>query len=255
MLHDFSQDLFDVVIQAGQSNSEGTGYGDAPDPYTVSDDVWYLQNNMVIERAAETVHQNVIRGNFALSFARRYIAAGCLSPGRKLLIVRAAVGGTGFTDGQWGLSDPLFLRMMRMTRTALSLNPGNIPVALLWHQGETDAVNQAGYEIHRANLSALIGAVRDAFGGPGLPFVAMEFVPHWIRMNADLCRPILQAMRDVCLSAGHAAFLGSEGLASNDQTFGGGDAIHFSREALYQMGERYFDAYASLRDQTKPISM
>lgn len=38
-------------------------------------------------------------GDFSLSFAKKYVESGMLKEGRKLLIVRTAVGGTGFKRG------------------------------------------------------------------------------------------------------------------------------------------------------------
>ena len=33
MLHDFTKDKFDIIIQAGQSNAEGAGLGSVEEPY------------------------------------------------------------------------------------------------------------------------------------------------------------------------------------------------------------------------------
>ena len=33
MLHDFTQDKFDIIIQAGQSNSQGYGFGPTDDTW------------------------------------------------------------------------------------------------------------------------------------------------------------------------------------------------------------------------------
>ncbi len=109
MLKNFSDESFDIIIQAGQSNSDGTGYGNAENPFVPNDDVWYLNSNFTITQACELAEGNLIRSNFSLSFARKYIKNGLLKNGRKLLIIRAAVGGTGFRDKRWGLSDDLFL--------------------------------------------------------------------------------------------------------------------------------------------------
>lgn len=37
MLKDFSEEKFDIIIQAGQSNSEGYGFGKVEGPYEPSD--------------------------------------------------------------------------------------------------------------------------------------------------------------------------------------------------------------------------
>ena len=43
MLKDFTKEKFDIIIQAGQSNAEGYGFGPASEPYTPCDKVYYLK--------------------------------------------------------------------------------------------------------------------------------------------------------------------------------------------------------------------
>ena len=70
MLHDFTQDRFDIVIQAGQSNAEGAGFGPVAEPYTSDERVWYLNQNGTLTLAAEETWGNDVRSNFGLPFAR-----------------------------------------------------------------------------------------------------------------------------------------------------------------------------------------
>jgi len=254
MLKDFTKEKFDIIIQAGQSNSEGYGFGPTDDPYQPNDKVWYLHNNMTFSIATEKVINNGIQSNFGLSFANEYISSGRLTEDRKLLIIRAAVGGTGFLDKRWGTSDDLYLKMLEMIDTALSLNPKNRLVAFLWHQGEQDVVNNASYEQHYGNLSTLINGVRSVFSAPALPFIAGDFVPQWKAESeyAEKCGAIEQAIRDVCKELSHIGFVESEGLISNKQ---GGfehplgwrhDMVHFSRQSLYEFGKRYFNKFCEI---------
>lgn len=245
MLRDFSKEEFDIIIQAGQSNSEGTGYGPAETPYERNDDTYYLNPDFSISQASELVEGNRIRGDFSLSFATAYRKAGLLREGRKLLIVRAAVGGTGFSDRRWGPEDDLFIRMMALTRTALALHPGNRPVALLWHQGETDSTLSAGYDRYYAALTNLVRLTREAFG-QDLPFIAGDFVEHWRRTTGDDFLPIQRALRAVCRDLDRAAFVETDGLLSNAQKLGGDDTIHFCRDALGELGNRYFKLYSAI---------
>ncbi len=246
MLKDFSKEQFDIVLQAGQSNSEGSGIGNALKPFQPSEDIWYLNNDFTISKAQELVSGNNIVGNFSLSFAGEYANKGVLDKGRKLLIIRAAVGGTGFLDKRWGMQDDLFLRMMEMIKTALVLNSQNRLVTFLWHQGETDAILKADYKTHYKNLSALINSVRYTFDCDKLPFLAADFVKQWKNDNYELCEPVVNAMQDICGSIGNAQFIDSEGLQSNDQKLGNGDTIHFCRESLNQLGSLYFNAFCKI---------
>jgi hypothetical protein len=246
MIKDFGKEAFDIVIQAGQSNAEGCGKGAADEPFTPSGDILYLDSGFMIFPACERIWANDIVGDFSLAFCSRYIADGRLGAGRKLLVVRAAVGGTGFLDGRWNPGDDLFLQMMEMTKTAVELNRQNRIVAFLWHQGENDATLGAGREAHLGRLTTLVGMVRDAFGCSRAPFVAADFVGHWKNDNIGICAPVVDAMRDVCARLENARFVETGGLQSNDQRIGDGDTIHFCRDALNKLGERYSSAFADL---------
>ena len=194
---------------------------------------------------------NHIISNYSLSFARQYLLDGCLEEGRKLLILRCAVGGTGFLDNRWGMTDDLYLQMMEMIRTALSLNLENRLVAFLWHQGETDAIFQASHDLHYRNLSILLNSVRDTFHVPNLPFVAGDFVQHWKNDNIGICTPVVAAIRDVCTDLPFCGFVETDGLLSNTQEPYWkpeeiDDSIHFSRQALYTLGLRYYRCFEEI---------
>lgn len=242
----FKKTGFDIIIQAGQSNSEGCGVGSVAEPFVPNDDIWYLNNDLKIKQAAESGKKREPVGNFSLSFAAAYIKKGLLQPGRKVLILRTAVGGTGFLDNRWGMKDDLFLKMMEMIDTALKLNPDNKLVALLWHQGETDAILNASEQGHFENLSGLVTAVRSTFNCGDLPFIAGDFVQHWKMDNLAVCAPVIAAIKRVCQSAGHARFVETADLQSNDQNSGNKDTIHFCRQAVYELGERYFEAFCNI---------
>ena len=250
MMKDFSKEAFDILIQAGQSNSDGTAFGNVCNPYQPDNRVWYYLGDGTFQLAQERVANNAIQSNFSLSFAQKYIESGMLAEGRKLLILRTAVGGTGFSDNRWKSTDDLYLRMMEMIRDVLALNPENRLVALLWHQGETDAIHEATYDYYRDHITELISNVRNTYDAPTLPFIAGDFVQDWKRKNEALCAPVISALRDVCAND-LGAFVESDGLDSNREDgyphpFGWVDDIHFCRRAMYELGERYFAAYASI---------
>ena len=164
------------------------------------------------------------------------------------VICGSAVGGTGFLDKRWGMTDDLYLQMMEMTRTALALNPQNRLCAFLWHQGETDAIFNASYDTHYTNLTTLINSVRGTFAVPELPVIAGDFVADWKSKNEEICKPVLEAIRAVCCDLKPAAFVETADLKSNGQenTREFYDDIHFSRDSCYILGDRYFEAYTAL---------
>jgi len=269
-------DVYDIIIQAGQSNSQGCGLGETAEEYTDREEVLYFTPEFTVEIAREDVYEWGKQNNFSLAFAREYVKAD-LKRGRKLLILRAAVGGTGFSDKRWGPEDDLYLRMMEMIRRALwqmtknltssphstlhaphsditsqfsalnsQFNMGSRLIALLWHQGETDAVNGMSKELYYENLKWLVESVRNGFGCPKLPFIAGDFVSEWKNKNIKACEPIIAATRELCQNIGNAAFVETAGLKSNNEDHGNGDDIHFSRDALNILGKRYFEAYKTM---------
>ena len=232
---------FDIIVQAGQSNAEGCGLGPAAEPYVPSEQILYMNKDLSISVAAEREIDGKLWSDFSLFFAREYVRSGKLAPSRKVLILRTAVGGTGFSDKRWGMTDDLFLKMVEMIRHAKTLHEDSRFVAFLWHQGETDAILNATYETHYKNLSGLIDAVRAETGVENLPFVAGDFVQHWKKQNLAICEPVVTAIRHVCRDKG-GQFVETEDLASNDQSVGNGDVIHFSTASLETLGKRYFEA-------------
>lgn len=251
MLKDFSKMPFDILIQAGQSNAEGYGFGSTEKPWEPNERVWYLNENYTISLAVESVTGNDTRTNFSLAFARRYLENDLLAEGRSLLILRTAVGGTCFSDNFWKPTGKGYLNMINMTKTALDLNKENRLVALLWHQGENDVVSKASYDMHYNNLMTLVKGVRNTFSVPELPFVAGDFVQQWVQNNKADCIPVVDAIRAVCRDCGHAAFVETDGLLSNAQfskhhPFGWDDSVHFCRSAIYGLGERYFQAFTDI---------
>lgn len=254
---------FDIIIQAGQSNAEGMGLGETENGYVPNDKVYYLTAERKVEHTPERVivefadapfsiniaeerkSDNTPIGDFSLFFARKYIESGLLKNGRKLLIVRAAIGGTGFKKGNWGINDLLYKKMIEMTDYALSLNKNNRIVAFLWHQGEHDAFEGNEPNVFEQQLFTLVTSVRERYGK--MPFVAGDFVPEWKQKNLAICEPIVEKIQKVVKDIGNGAFVNTSDLLSNNEKIGNEDDIHFCRASLLTLGERYFCEFIKLK--------
>lgn len=253
---------FDVFIQAGQSNAEGSGIGDVRSPYEPEKricfleaektvittdtglDIQYADKPFVIQPADYHGADRSV-GDFSLSFSKAYIAAGLLAEDRGILIVRAGVGGTGFQKHHWGIDEILYNKMIAMVDYALSLNSENRLMGLLWHQGEHDAFEGNTRGRYHEQLTALIESVKIRYHCPALPFACAGFTQDWTEKNKSICEPILSALRRTAKEQ-NGAFVETDGLLSNDQMTGNGDDIHFCRQALHTLGLRYLDAYMCL---------
>ena len=262
---------YDIIILAGQSNAEGCGKGEVANPSVPSEQILWMTDDAKLTYTDEDgVHKidKVVPptattvtvaeepevdgwkiGKFILPFAARY-AEQCLEPGRKVLIVNAAVGGTGFARKEWGIGTPLYERLVRLTGEALNKNPGSRIVAFLWHQGEHDAFENADwdperrYQFYKTNLTRMLDDYFARFGK--MPFVAAGFCDEWYLENKVACDAVLTVLRECCAAYG-GGFVETAGLQSNHQKVGVDDVIHFCREAQYKLADLYFEKFLQLR--------
>ncbi len=253
---------FDIIIQAGQSNSEGCGLGPVEKEYIPTDKVWlldapkrvtalpdrmdivYFDEPPVLKIADEEVGENGKIGNFGLTFAEEYIKAGLLQEGRAVLIIRAGIGGTGFWRKEWGLGSQIYNKLVELVDHALALDEENRVVALLWHQGEHDSAAGNPPDSFAASLKEQMLDTRARYGN--MPIVAGDFVNDWKSKNLELCEPIITKIKQVLVECGRGAFVETADLLSNDQKTGNGDDIHFCRQSQHILGRRYFEAFKNL---------
>ena len=258
---------YDIIIEGGQSNAQGYGRGEVTKEYTPDEDIFYLIQDFTVEEgisngiwklildydnkplhidvADERKDDNGKIGDFALTFAKEYKNSGFLKQGRKILIIRAAVGGTGFMKKYWGPCDEVYLKMLEMIDYALSLSPQNRIVGFLWHQGEHDAFEGNLPDTFEIQLKTMIDSVKERYDVPSLPFVCGDFVREWKNENIEICAPIVEKIKSVTASVG-GAFVETSDLLSNNEKTGNGDVIHFCRESLHILGKRYFEAYKNI---------
>lgn len=258
-------DKYDIIIQAGQSNAEGFGIGPDRAEYVANPNVLYLEAEKTvtplpvsvavefadtpyqIQEADYRMGEQGKIGDFALSFANEYVKNGYLEEGRKLLIVRAAVGGTGYKTGQWGEGNILEEKMFELTDYALGLNPGNRVVAFLWHQGETEVLAQNEPERFGEQFKRTLQRVRAAYG-KDFPILAGEFTEKFVEKYPEYSAKILSVLKDTVNGMENAATVGTKWLFSNEDAVKNGDFYHFSREALRFLGARYFYVFEQLRE-------
>ena len=144
----------------------------------------YFHKPFPISVAKEREIDGNVYGDLALTFAEKYVESGFLKENRAVLIVRGAIGGTGFQKRHWGLQDKVYLKMLEMVEYALSLNPENKVVAFLWHQGEHDAFEGNAPENYKKQLTALLKDLRKRYGN--IPFLAGDFANELKSKNIEI---------------------------------------------------------------------
>ena len=190
-------------------------------------------------------------GNLSLVFAKKYLNNGLLDDGRKLLIIHSAVGGTGFAKKQWGIGNVLYERLIDMTKTALELNVENRIVAILWHQGEHDAFENADMkfedrsDFYSSSISAMFKDYFERFSLKNIPIIAGGFCDEWYLKNKEACDAVIDGTKRF-LKTVDGGFVESAGLLSNNQKIHNYDDIHFCRESLYILGEKYYTEFEAI---------
>ena len=272
----FNKVIFDIIVVAGQSNAEGNGLCFDKDKRVVFDDQYEMidSNPCFIEPNTET-HELIctfpvvtkIRklqerevddkffSDFSIAFAQDYLEKGYLKNGHKLLIVKAAVGGSGFTRKQQGVENVLYKRLVAMVDEALKLNKENKIVAFLWHQGEHDAFENIGrskkyvYSFYKKSFLKQTVAFLNLFKKFNFPVITGGFCHSWRNLKENLinCKMVEKALIESCKEIGYASFVPSDGLKSNMETIKNcNDNIHFNRDSLFRLGHRYFERWEEM---------
>ena len=130
---------------------------------------------------------------------------------------------------------------------ALELEGDNRLVACLWHQGEEDVARNCTAGDYEKYLSFFIDSIRERYHIPKLPFIAGDFVSDW-KKTQPRAEEIKQATINVLKARQNTAYVTSENLLSNREAgVSETDNIHFCRQALREMGRRYYQAYSKIQ--------
>jgi hypothetical protein len=240
----------DIVLVIGQSNAQGAGV-----PFDSSIDILTSginqfagsegPENTVIPAIESLYHvgrwvdgtNGRPRVGPTMEFARQYFYTQ--PSNRDVLIVPAALGSTSITGNASYSWDPdnttaavnLFHRAIEKTQMALALNPNNRLVAIIWHQGESDAGAKTESQ-YRTKLLQIIDLLHGEFGAT-VPFLVGGMVPEWVGTN-PLRVAIQSALASIPAQRNYTAYTpGPSGMYQDD-------FIHYSAPGARELGRRYF---------------
>ena len=273
-----SNEKFDIIIVAGQSNASGCGLGETSTPWTTDDKILMFNEKFTAEiintpygdmieidstgdcyinLADERCEGDNKTAVFSLSFAKEY-AKNNLAEDRKILLVQTAIGGTGFARNHWGENEKLEKRMYDMVDTALSMNKENRVVGVLWHQGEHDIFENADfdydkrYDFYYGKLKNFITRIKAKYGD--IPFVSGSFCRGWIsEQSVDNVNAIKNVYKDVYAQFNNVSHVWeTDDLKSNSEVVEKNtDNVHFCRDSCYELGRRYYEKYLHLIKENK----
>ncbi|OUE27017.1 hypothetical protein BFL37_02765 [Clavibacter michiganensis] len=243
---------YDVVVILGQSNAQGVGTGWDP-----SVDVSVPGLDQLAGSGAKA--GQIVPAKDSLSHVTTWTTSGGVQavgpgmelgrhmladarPGRKVLLVPAAMASTSMTgDGAyaWNPSDTrsrtnLFTRALGQIDKALAQDPDNRLVAVVWAQGESDATrtNEQGYQ---TMLLDLVDRLNARYGA--VPFLIGGMVPEWLNQS-PMRQAIDSAQQGIPALRANVSYI--PGAAGQNRSE---DLIHYTAAGARLMGDRYFAAY------------
>ena len=243
-----SKEKFHLFLLMGQSNmSGGVGLaaGDTKPVPSVMKMRWVKEEEgPKWEPGAHPLHprrpNKKARFGPGLSFAETYVAD---KPGVTVGLIPTAWGGRSIV--QLSKGSEIYGDAIRHTKAAMQV--GTLK-GVLWHQGESDTVEQTRADAYEKRLHALIEDVRKDLGNPQLPFIVgnlAEFYgtgkDHKAPDRVARITKIKEILRRLPKKVPHTGFVESTGCSPAARA-----KVHFDRKSCLLMGRRYAKVYADL---------
>lgn len=187
---------------------------------------------------------------FGLEFAKIYRRE--THGARTVVLLPGARGGTAFTSGGTGLvwnspNGGLYTNALSLINEFLAENSDNRIVAILWHQGESNAATDP--TTYEGYLDTMIGDLRTNATGntrqpnlDGVPFVIGGLSKTWIANGGANRQAIDDSLEDTPNRVNYTGFADPEA----DYEVGTGiDDVHFGGIAHIRFARRYYEAWKS----------
>ena len=232
MIHSF--------LLIGQSNMAGRGFV-AEVPAIENEKIKVLRNGRWWPMYRPVNPDRKTAGvNLAETFVDDYSKA---HPDVEVGIIPCADGGTCLD--QWQVGSLLYDNAVNVARLAMRTST---IAGVLWHQGESDCEGGRA-PLYRKKFEVIMAALRKDLGLEDVPFLLgglgdflADFPPagrfgNYVHINAQL--------QEIAKANPMTGFVSAEGLGSNP------DLMHFSAEALFEFGHRYYRVFETLEDKNK----
>ena len=237
---------FHVFLLMGQSNMSGFAMMLREDKRPVARVVKLpTKGKLKWYPAAHPLHNRLKSDRFGLGlpFAKEYLKD---KPDVVVGLIPVAWGGAGIDKLKKGTST--YEDAIKKAQFAMA--QGTIK-GVLWHQGETDTVQQANADSYDQKLAQLIADVRADLKDDKLAFIVgnlAEFYgtgkdhrsPDRVK-RIDHVRSVLRALPDKVANTG---FVESSACSSPDH-----HKVHFDRKSYIILGTRYATVYADMLDK------
>ncbi|CAN6272387.1 unnamed protein product [Urochloa humidicola] len=234
-----------VFILAGQSNMSGRGGttnvswdGVVPPECAPSPRILRLSPALRWEEAREPLHAGIDVGTVfgigpGMPFAHALLATnGKVGATAAVGLVPCAQGGTPIAN--WSLGTELYERMVTRARAATAgYNGGGELAAMLWYQGEADAMSREDAEHYRGRMEALVRDVRCDLGRPNLLVIQVGIATA--QHHGKFLSLVRDAQRAVTLP--NVKYVDAMGLPV------GSDRTHLTTKGQIQLGNMLAKSY------------
>lgn len=228
---------FHIFLLMGQSNMAGFGKLKPGDEKAVP----YVLQQLNVGKpgwkpAAHPLHNRKPTDRFGLGlpFAKEYLKG---KSGVVVGLIPVAVGGAPISGLRKG-----GVYADAMEKVHFALKQGTIK-GILWHQGESDAINAKLAPRYEENLHGLIADCRKDIKDAMLPFIVGDLVDSWgVKGNAKKHAKNIALVRDVLRElpnkVKNTAFVESKDCSAA--------GVHFKRDGYITLGKRYAEAYKKI---------
>ena len=236
---------FHIFILMGQSNM--SGYGELLPQDSIPLKTIFLlptisEFDYKWQPAVHPLHNRLKSDRFGLGlpFAKAYLKN---HPGVKIGLIPVAWGGAAIDQLNKGTDT----YNDAVKKALFAQKEGEIK-GVLWHQGESDTVNEALANSYEKKLHQLITDIRTDLNRVSLPFIVgnlAEFYStgkdHNAPKRVKQINKVKQALRDLPIKVKQTGFVESTDGKSIDHHM-----VHFDRESYIILGKRYEKIYNSL---------
>jgi hypothetical protein len=172
--------------------------------------------------------------NLAESFAEKHAKEHEVDVG----LICCADGGTSLD--QWMPGEVLFENAVNC---ALLAKRSSDIVGILWHQGEADCAKNLSATYYE-RFNTMINELKSRIGIESAPVIIGGLGDFLEFRNSDgnlkFYRDVNRALMKIAEDDPLIGYASAEGLSDK------GDLLHFSSEALYEFGLRYYEAFSAI---------
>lgn len=240
-----------LILVAGQSNAAGNGHPVNPvtAPTHPLVEWWHTGTDPhtgTVTAAVEPISRSW-DGSAGVSPAMEYARRWADRHRVRTILIPTAWGGTGLISGgaRWGTSGDLYAAAVAAVNDARAATGGRL-AAVVWVQGEHDAVSQVGATGYRDALVSTMTSLRAATGAPDAVIAVGSMVPDWVALGKGTAQAIQAQLATVPTVLSRAVYAsGAYGTGAEI------DGIHYNAAGAIGLGRQLWEATRRL-DETLP---